>query len=180
MGEQKFDSFIAEVKKVKESRKHKIKNSYGIIDGYKLYKKIKPKDVQYILSAKQYRNITRQVNALLLNTLLQDGEIIFPHALGRLEIRKYAPTVRFKGDKLVNSMPIDWNQTLNLWYEDDESRKEKRLVRKQESWIYKIFYNRNKADYTNKSFYRFHTNRQLKLKIKEKIQEGNLEAFLIY
>lgn len=180
MGEQKFSNFIAKIKKVKQHRRHKITNSYGILEGYKKYIQLKPDSKDYILTKEQYRKITRQINMLLVESLLEEGEIIFPHALGRLEIRKFQPKVRIKEGKIINSMPIDWNQTLNLWYEDEESRKEKRLVRKQENWIYKIFYNRNKADYTNKSFYRFHTNRQLKLKIKEKIQEGNLEAFLIY
>ena len=45
--EQKFQEFIAQVKKVKENRVHKITNSYGVIDGFNYYKTIKPKSKQY-------------------------------------------------------------------------------------------------------------------------------------
>ena len=46
--------------------------------------------------------------------------------------------------------------------------------------IYKIFYNRNLADYTNKSFYQFNFNRELKKKLKYNIKEGEVDAFLLW
>lgn len=180
MEEQKFEDFISNIKKVKESRVHKIKNSYGIIDGYKLYSRIKPKESKYNININQYRKITRLVNSYMLDSLLDDGEIIFPCALGRLEIRKFKPEVKMVGDKIINSMPIDWDQTLKLWHQDEESKLEKRLVRKLEKWIYRIYYNRGKANYSNKSFIRFQTNRKLKLQIRDKINNNALEAFIIH
>jgi hypothetical protein len=42
-------SFIDDIKKIKEKRNHKIKNSYGVYDAYKYYRKNKPKDKKYIL-----------------------------------------------------------------------------------------------------------------------------------
>ena len=177
--EQKFKEFIAQVKKVKGNRKHQITNSYGVIDGFNYYKTIKPNNKEYNITIQDYRKLIRQINKRLAEALLEEGQIILPHALGRLEIRKYKPSVKFKNGKILNTMPIDWNSTLSLWHQDEESRNNKQLVRKIESWIYRIHYNRYKADYSNKSFYKFHTNRNLKLKIKNKINEGNLEAFLV-
>ena len=74
-------------------------------------------------------------------------------------------------------MPIDWDRTLKLWYEDEEAYKNKTLIKIEEKEIYKIFYNRNLADYTNKSFYQFNFNRELKKKLKYNIKEGEVDAF---
>ena len=54
--------FLNKVRKVKESRNHKVKNSYGIYDGYKFYRKNKPNDPKYVLTESQYFAITRKVN----------------------------------------------------------------------------------------------------------------------
>ena len=76
-------------------------------------------------------------------------------------------------------MPIDWDRTLKLWYEDEESYKNKTLIKVEEKEIYKIYYNRNVAEFTNKSFYQFDINRELKKRLKQNIKEGKLDAFMI-
>ena len=43
-----YEEFRGLVNKVKGSRHHKIKNSYGVYDGYKFYRKTKPKEPKYI------------------------------------------------------------------------------------------------------------------------------------
>lgn len=169
--------FLNEVKKVKNSRNHKIKNSYGIYDGFKFYRRNKPKDSKYVITESQYFAITRKVNNYLVELLAKGEDITLPFRLGRLEIRKYEPKITWDGKKVKSNLPIDWNKTLRLWYEDSESFKNKTLIKVEEKEIYKIYYNKNLANYTNKSFYQFNFNRELKKKLKYNIKEGDIEAF---
>ena len=154
--------FLNKVRKVKESRNHKVKNSYGIYDGYKFYRKNKPKDPKYVLTESQYFAITRKVNEFLAEALSKGEDVILPFRLGRIEVRKYESRITWDGKKVKSNLPIDWDRTLKLWYEDEEAYKNKTLIKIEEKEIYKIFYNRNLADYTNKSFYQFNFNRELK------------------
>lgn len=174
-----FESFSSNIKKLNSPRKHKITNSYGIYDGYKYYRKNKPKDNKYILTESQYFSITRMINNMLGEALSNGEDIILPCRLGRLEIRKYDAKITIKDNKVINNLPIDWDRTLKLWYEDEESFKNKTLVKMEEKEIFKIYYNRIKADYNNKSFYQFDINREVKKKLKTNIKEGNVDAFNI-
>lgn len=170
--------FINSVRKIKGPRNHKIKNSFGIYDGYKYYRKNKPKDKKYVLSESQYFAITRKINEYFVEALLKGDEIILPNRLGRIEIRKIKTKIYFDGNKLKSNLSIDWDKTLKLWYEDKEAYKNKTLVKLEEKEIYKLYYNKNIAEYTNKSFYQFNFNRDLKRRLKTSIKEGNIDAFI--
>ena len=169
--------FINKVRKIKEPRVHKIKNSYGVYDGYKYYRKNKPKDSKFVLSESQYFSIIRMMNNLMAEALLKGEDIILPCRMGRIEIRKSNTSITFDGVKIKANLPIDWNKTLKLWYEDEEAYKNKTLVKIEEREVYKIYYNRNLAEYTNKSFYQFNFNRDLKRRLKVSIKDGSIDAF---
>jgi 2-phosphoglycerate kinase len=169
--------FISKIKNVKGHRKHKICNSYGIYDGYKYYRKNKPKDKIYILTESQYFAITRKINTILADSIASGIDVVLPYRLGRIELRKYECKITFDGKKVKSNMPIDWDRTLKLWYEDKESFKNKTLVKIEEREIYKIYYNKSIAKYNNKSFYQFNFNRELKNKLKSNIKEGIIDAF---
>ena len=171
--------FLNKVRKVKESRNHKVKNSYGIYDGYKFYRKNKPKDPKYVLTESQYFAITRKVNEFLAEALSRGEDVILPFRLGRIEVRKYESRITWDGKKVKSNLPIDWDRTLKLWYEDKESYKNKTLIKVEEKEIYKVYYNRNVAEFTNKAFYQFDVNRELKRRLKQNIKEGKLDAFII-
>lgn len=171
--------FLNKVRKVKESRNHKVKNSYGIYDGYKFYRKNKPKDPKYVLTESQYFAITRKVNKFLAEALSKGEDVILPFRLGRIEVRKYESRITWDGKKVKSNLPIDWDRTLKLWYEDEEAYKNKTLIKVEEKEIYKVYYNRNIAEYKNKSFYQFNINKDLKRRLKQNIKEGSLDAFMI-
>ena len=174
-----FLGFINSIKRINEPRVHKVRNSYGVYDGFKYYRKIRPKEHKYVLTESQYFSIIRKVNELLGESLICGEDINLPYRLGRLEIRKYSAKITVDGKKVRTNLPIDWDRTLKLWYEDEESYKNKTLIKVEEKEIYKIYYNRNVADFTNKSFYQFDINRELKKRLKQNIKEGKLDAFMI-
>ena len=47
----------------------------------------------------------------------------------------------------------------------------------EEKEIFKVYYNRGKANYTNKSFFAFDINRELKKKLKKNIKERRIDAY---
>jgi len=169
--------FLNDIKGVTKNRKHKVTGSLGVYDAYKWYRKNKPKEKKYILTESQYFAIIRRLNELLRQNLLEGKELVLPCKLGILEVRKYEPTFTTDGKKVRTNLPIDWNATLKLWYEDKEAFDSKFLVRQVETEIFKLFYNKETANYENKSFYQLNPNRELKLLLKRKIKTSRFDAF---
>lgn len=178
MEEQEFSRSI---RRVNESRKHKVTNSLGVYDAYKWYRKNKPKEKKYVLSESQYFTIIRRINEALREELLLDGDLLLPCKMGRLEIRKYPAIITNDGKTIKTNLPIDWHATLKLWYEDEECFKDKTLVRINIPELFRIYYNKAKANYNNKSFYQFSTNRELKKLLKDTIKNNaGFDAFVNY
>lgn len=173
------EEFLNTVKKVKSPRSHKIKNSYGVYDYYKYYRKHKPKESKYVLSESQYFAIIRKVNEYLMDSLIEGNDITLPYRLGRIELRKRDTYVKFDGKKIKTNRAIDWDKTLKLWYEDSESYKNKTLIRTEDKSIFRVYYNRVVADYTNKSFFTIDFNRDFKRRLKTFIKDGKIDAFII-
>ena len=99
--------------------------------------------------------------------------------MGTIELRKISSYINFKDGRLHSNLPIDWDRTLKLWCEDEEAYKSRTLVKMEEKEIFKVHYNKSKADYTNKSFYQFNANRELKKALKRNIKDGKVDAFLL-
>lgn len=174
-----LNNFINKTKKVTQPREHKVKNSYGVYDGFKFYRKNKPKDPKYILTESQYFSIIRKINNYLADRISQGLDVLLPCRMGLIEVRKYKAHISIKNNKVVSNLPIDWDKTLKLWYEDKESLNNKTLVKANVKEIFKIKYNKIKANYNNKAFYQFRVNREIKKRIKENIKNNNIDAFLM-
>jgi len=100
--------------------------------------------------------------------------------MGSLQVLKRPASARIKDGKLRISYHINWNETLKLWYEDAEARENKTILRHETKELYKAVYIKYRATYENKSFYKFTLTRDLKKKLKYNIQEGLIDAFLLY
>lgn len=172
-----LQEYRKEVLKVDKPRKTSISNSWGVYDAFKYYRKNKPKDKKYVLSESQYFAIVRRTNLLLVEELFNQNDIVFPYSMGRLEVRKTIPRVYIDNGKIKSTYPIDWDGTIRLWYEDQESRKKKTLLKKKEKAVFRIVYNKSKAFYTNKNYFEFKVNRPLKLALRDVILQGDFDAF---
>ena len=171
--------FLKRIKKVNNKRHPKITHSWGVYDGYKYYRKIRPKDKSFVLKDVQYFAIIRTINKMFVDEFLKGLDIIFPEKMGSLRLVKNPAIFKYaKDNKIKTYMPIDWDATLKLWYEDAESYKNKTLVKKEEKEYFRIKYDKTRADYNNKSFYKLEPNRELKLRLKEKIRNKEIDAFL--
>lgn len=168
-----------ELLKLNEPRVHKVNKSLGVYDCYKWLRKRKWIDIGERLTEHEFYSIIREVNNMLAHRLSMGGDVKLPHRMGTIELRKINAYINLKDDGLHTNLPIDWDRTLKLWCEDEEAYKSRTLLKMEEKEIFKIYYNKNKADYTNKSFYQFNANRELKKALKRNIKEGRVDAFLI-
>ena len=172
-----FNEFRKNILKVNGPRMHKVRNSLGTYDAYKWVRKNKWLDIGRPLTEHEFYSIVRQVNNLLAENILSGEDIVLPHRLGSIELRKYNARVSINNGKLVTNLPIDWDRTLKLWSEDEEAYKERALVKMEEKEIFKIFYNKGRANYENKSFMQFEINRDLKRRLKQRIKNKAVDAF---
>lgn len=172
-----MDEFRRKILKVDGPRKHKINNSFGVYNAYKLIRKNKWFDIGRPVSEHDFYSIIRTVNNLLADFLSKGHDVNLPCQMGRLEIRKYNAKITLQENKIVTNLPIDWDRTLKLWSEDEKAYKERTLIKMEENEIFKVYYNRGKANYTNKSFFAFDINRELKKKLKKNIKERRIDAY---
>nr|DAI45528.1 MAG TPA: DNA-binding protein [Bacteriophage sp.] len=172
-----MDEFRRKILKVDGPRKHKISNSFGVYDAYKLIRKNKWFGIGGPISEHDFYSIIRTVNNLLADFLSKGHDVNLPCQMGRLEIRKYDAKITLQEGKIFTNLPIDWDKTLKLWSEDEDAYQERTLVKMEEKEIFKVYYNRGKANYTNKSFFAFDVNRELKKKLKKNIKERRIDAY---
>ena len=166
--------FKTSVKRSNTKKEHKITASLGMREAFRYYTK-KSKS----LSEKDFRRVVRYINSILQESLASGEDINLPCKMGRLELRKFKTSVSFKDGKMITNLPIDWDETLNLWYEDRESFKEKRKVRMEVPEVFRVYYKKSTANYNNKSFFTFKVNRDLKRKLKTNIINKKVDAFLV-
>ena len=65
----------------------------------------------------------------------------------------------------------------DLLFKVEEAFNNKTLVRLPERNIFRIKYNKNTANYNNKSFMEFQVNRNIKMRLKQKIKNNEIDAF---
>lgn len=165
--------FKRRIKKVNQPREYRVRNSLGVYDAFKYYRKNKPDSKEYILTESQYFSIIRKINLYLVDELLLGNDVRLPKSMGTIEIRKYDRSIKVGTDgKVYTNLPIDWDKTLKLWYEDEEAFRDRTLIRMEEAEIFKVYYNRESATYNNKNYYEFLFNKDLRIRLKQNIRKG--------
>lgn len=158
------------------SHKRAVTNSNGSKEAWRWLRKNKWLGLPPITEGK-FGAVINAINSLYQKRLLQGKDIILPHYMGRIELRKRQSSVSLVGGELITTMPIDWKKTIDLWYEDKESRDRKYLVKRNPGDVFQVYYNKRKAKFNNKEFYKFIPTRSLRLKLKELINNGRIDAF---
>jgi hypothetical protein len=170
--------FRRRVLKVNEPRVHKITNSLGVREAFHWSRKNKLYDTKSVSECGYYK-IVRTVNKLMAEELLNSRDVQLPQKMGMLEVRKYPLYVKFIDGEIKTNRKIDWKATLELWNNDEESRESKVLVRCEDSERFVVFYNRNAANYPNKTLMRFRPHRNLIIEINRRGKEGLIDAFTL-
>lgn len=173
-----YDAFKSSIQHLQENRTHKITNSLGVYDAYKYIRKNKWFNIGRPLTEHEFYQIIRRVNNYLAEELVNGNDIAFPSRMGKLELRKRnSLPVIDKNGSLKVTYAIDWDSTLKLWYDDEEAFNNKTLVKLSERSIFRVKYNKDTANYKNKSFMEFQINRDIKTRLKQKIKNNEIDAF---
>lgn len=168
--------FIANIKKVKGNRKHKASNSYGVNDAYAFYLN----NSSRLANAAQFRAIIEHVNSKMANYISSGKKVELPLNMGFFEVSKRPASAKIIDGKVTATYAINWNDTLKLWNEDGEARKNKTLIRDIAPYVFRVRYYKARNSYENQSFVKFKTNRNIKLSLKENIKNNNIDAYLQY
>lgn len=168
-----FSDYIAKVKKVSGSRKHSITKSYGVNEAYRHYVKSGG-----ILTRRQYGEVIRYINSYNREELASGKEIKLPCGFGTLALRKSKRGIKEVDGKLTITYPVDWESTLKLWYEDEEARQRKQLVKSISDTVFMVVYPNKGRTYSNSPFYGFAPGRKLKIRLKDRVKENSVDAFL--
>jgi len=156
--------------------KAKVRDSFGVYDCYKHIRKNNWYDIGRPVKEHEFYTIIREVNKALAEEVSFGHTVTFPQRMGKLELRKMPRGVSIIDGKLKVTYPVNWEDTIRLWYEDEEARKNKTLLRNEEKEVYNVKYCKHDANYENKSFYQFILNRQIKKALKENIQKGIIDT----
>lgn len=129
------------------------------------------------MTEKEFYAIVRQVNNIFADEIGKGNTVKFPCHMGKLELKKEQRGVYFDKDgNMKVTYPVDWMATLRLWFEDEEARENKLLIRLNSKCVYKVHFNKYDATFNNKIFYDFTLNRFIKKKLKNNINNGLIDS----
>lgn len=174
---KEFEDFRKEVVSSHKGQKCMVNGSWGVYDAYKHIRKNGWYNIGHPVTEKDFYAVIRSVNKILADQIANGQTVSFPWRMGKLELQKSHRGASIVDGQLKITYPVDWCSTLHLWYGDSEAYKNKTLVRFENEWIYKVKYNKNRANYDNKVFYRFDLNTFIKRAIKENIKQNKIEIW---
>lgn len=131
------------------------------------------------MTEKQFSDIIKEVHKTYIEHFINGSDIVFPFNMGRIELRKYSTKVKFSNNKIKTNYPINWKSTLQWWYEDATARASRKLLRHESKYVFRILYNKSKSKFNNKTFYKFTPARSFKKALREKINNNEIDAFLM-
>lgn len=157
-------------------KNYKVTNSFGVYDVYKLIRKNKWYKIGRPLKEHEFYAVIRGVNDILASKLAKGDTVVFPAKMGKLELRKSEVGASIVNGKLAVTYPIDWSETFKLWCSDSEAMTNKTLVRRNNTEVFRVRYNKYDADYNNQCYYGFSLNRAVKRALKTNIEKGKVDA----
>lgn len=173
-----YTEFRAEVLKLNTNKRFKVRNSLGTKQAWRWIKKNKWLSIGQPITEHDFGLIIKTINKSLKDQLFKGHDIILPEKMGRIELRKYNSKIKLDKGKVKTNLPINWDRTLKLWHHDKEAKDLKILVRQEAKVLFKILYNKGRANYNNQSFYQFIPNRDFKKELSKRINDDNIDAFL--
>lgn len=171
MREETYEEFLKNLKKVSESRTHRISGSSGMAAAYTYYRQHRPKEREYTLQRSQYDKIVNDMNLLAIDSLFENKSFKLPFGIGVLYIDKVkSKTFIDENDKLVCTRPINVDATFRLWYEDQDSFESRTKVRYESDYAFRLKYGKRRSTVKNSIYFVFKYGRDVKQKLKNIIE----------
>ena len=176
--EQSFEDFLKTNRDLSLPRPHRIKKSYHTINGLTYYRRVRPKDLDFIIDQCQYLSIIREMNLLMVDRLVVNKSFTLPSGMGKLEIVKMESASWIdKNGKLGTNRPVNYLETNRLWYEDEEARLNKTLVRYDTDATFRLKYKMRGRLYKNCRYFSIQFGRHIKSRLTEEIRKGGYDAY---
>lgn len=165
--------------------KGKITTGYGIRDYYKYYKE----NYDNPVDNKKYNKVISEIHQEIVNSVINDNlEFYLKYLSYSLVIRKTKKVPKIKNGNLVNTMPINYKETLDLWKSNPEAKKNKILIRHLNNhtsrYVFRIkLLKAGHQYYTNKIYYRFKACRAFQRALAKRIldeEQDTFDAYLLY
>lgn len=159
-------------------RQYRITNSLGIRDAFLFLQRNKWFNIGRALPESVFQKIIREVNTQLAYDLMEGKEIVFPEGIGAVEVRKRPRYVTMRDGKIETNYRIDWDKTLELWYNDAEAYKNRTIVRDtSENERFYFFYNRSGTKFNNKCYTQFYPQRAIRRVLSQHVKQGDIDAY---
>lgn len=143
-------------------------------ESYKLYKTL----VNNPIDIKDYLLLAAQYNSFLIEKVLAGKEVTLPSRMGTLSIVGRKQKIRFDEDGKVVGLAPDWVKTKELWANNPQAKKEKKLLYHTNSHTdnvrYKFLWSKKNVAVENKTLYSLRLTRDNKRAVHKKIMEGTL------
>jgi len=160
----------------------KIPAHYGMPDYYKFFCNKYP---HLDIPRSTFNSIISEYNQYVAELLVEYLEVKLPFRLGKIEILKKLRKVYLNDEgKVINTNPIDWKSTNNLWAKNEEAKEKKTLIRLTNKhtggYVFSVNYNKRTAVYKNKKVYFFKPVRNLARSINTRINDYSKTKYDTY
>lgn len=170
----------------KGSSKQTFTTDVGIPQFYKYYinKQFKTplsKGDPYYLSVKEYNEILSRINSAIRDIILKDNSEINLPRIGKLSVKKTKKKLFYNSEgKVVNSNPVDWKATWEMWEKTGVQKKTVKLDNDHTNgWVFKWILDISKSHFKQKYTYKFYACRTAKLLLRDRILEGDFNGYEI-
>lgn len=173
-----FEEYRLNTLKAKgKKRKSIIKNSHTMKEIWEWINANKWFGIKEKITKKQFGELIRCVHTIYADKLCSGSDVVFPLQMGSVILYKVKTRAEIKEGKIRTGKPVDWSETLKLWYEDKTAKEKKILVRRDCPLLFKIKYCVSKAKYKNKMLYTFRPNRGIKKRLSVLINNNEIDAY---
>ena len=160
---------------------NRVKKDYGMSDYYKYYKK----DLENPITTIKFNKIISDFNREIVDLVISENLEYRPTKLQfTFCIRKTKKVPKIKDGKLINTSPIDWKSTKELWLQNEEAKEKKLLLRFLNNHTFKHVFRikglKQGYIYKNKKNYKFKPARSFQRLLAKRILDPTLENFEAY
>lgn len=153
---------------------------YGIPDYYSYY--LENND---FVDRKKFNKIMCEFNKILIENILDNNlEYVAPKLDMTLCVRKMGKEIRIEDNKVVNTAPIDWKSTKELWEINPSAKAEKKLLRflntHTSKYVFRIKFLKNGNNFRQRNQFRFKAVRSFSRKLALRIFDKSKSKFDTY
>lgn len=162
---------IEEIKNVHAKRKSAGKKVHTKV----LWDKYVPKTCG--LDMETWRTVVSVVLEEMAERILRGEQVKLPCYMGSIGLRRKERKVKLdeNGKPKINT-PVNWGATVKLWAENEEARLKKTVVRQECKNIYSIIHTKDNIVYLSVNRIRFTPTRSLKLRLRDKLKESEIDC----